>query len=45
MTDIPKSSVDRIANMDLDLQDYRKIKGQKLGRIDKQKGIICCKKC
>ena len=31
--------------MDLDLQDYRKIKGQKLGRIDKEKGVICCKKC
>lgn len=35
LTDIPKS-LDRIANMDLDLQGYCKIKGQKLSKVDKQ---------
>ena len=34
LTDIPKSSVDGIANIDLDLQGYSKVKGQKLSKID-----------
>ena len=34
LTDIPKSSVDGIANIDLDLQGYSKVKRQKLSEID-----------
>ena len=44
LTDIPKSSVARIANKDLDIQGFRKIKGQKLEEVDREKLVIRSKR-
>ena len=40
LTSIPKSSVDRISNKDLDLEGFRKIKGQKLDKVDREKVLL-----
>ena len=44
LTDIPKSSVDRIANRDMDVQGFRKIKGQKLDKVNRIKRVARSKR-
>lgn len=39
LTGISKSSVDRISSLDLNLQGFRKIKGQKLEAMDREKRV------
>ena len=44
LTGISKSSVDRISNKNLDLKGFRKIKGEKMNKVDRETRVVRCKK-